>query len=70
MVYQIKARASVTDPGVGLPQVEKDIVVEVNGQTWKQRLLTFGVFLLGLGGAALTTYVGLLVKKWFDNKNK
>ena len=69
LIYQVKARLSPGDPGIGLPEVTRDIVVEVNSQTrmyiFKNTILPY---LLTFIGAIGTAVGGWLIKKWFSKK--
>ena len=67
--YYVKARLSVQDPGIGLPELHKDILVEVNGKSVWVTIKT--VWLNNLGkilAAAGSAVGGFIIKKWLDKK--
>ena len=68
LIYQVKARLSLSDPGIGLPEVQRDIIVEVNNQTRIVDLKRFSTYLATVLGACLTTILGIYIKKWLDDK--
>ena len=69
LIYQVKARLSVDDPGIGLPEVTKDILVEVSRQSffaWIKGLSSYLMAFLGAVGSAVGAWI---IKKWFAKKN-
>ena len=68
LVYQAKARMSLEDPGIGLPEVSREIMVEVNKQSVMASLKKLLPYLLSFLGALGSALGGWMIKKWFDKK--
>jgi len=73
LTYFVKAQLELNTPGIGLPELHRDILVEVNKQSVYVSIKTFlrehsGKFLSAVGAAVGAWLVVLLKKLW--NKKK
>jgi len=68
LIYQVKARLSENDPGIGLPEVTRDIVVEINNQSRWIFIKSLFPYIFSALGAGISAIIGIFVTRWFSNK--